>query len=189
MDGKKIQPSNGTMLIDKVSKRAEPRRRYLLYIFFLVLTVMLLFALVASADAADGMLYSQQHIALNWESNYSEFERYYLNGAGKAELKYVVPGLKENMVPQGLTFWEEKNCVLISAYDASEKDSSVIYALDFDTGEYVSEFRLMKKDGEANRLTSLLYSADLIIWDVKLTRYKVDALSCSSTTAVAALVQ
>lgn len=54
-----------------------------------------------------------------------------------------IPGQNrtDNMVPQGMSYWEAKNWVLISSYNEGG-GQSVVYALDFSTGEFVAQFNL-----------------------------------------------
>lgn len=80
----------------------------------------------------------------------------YLNGAGEAMATFCVPGLKEGMVPQGLTYYPEKQWYLISAYDksdlpAEEKNNSVIYALDRN-GNFVAQFNIHTAYGKDCRI-------------------------------------
>lgn len=67
----------------------------------------------------------------------------------KAEKSYMVPALKEKMVPQGMDIWEERGWLLISGYfsDATYSDSSVIVAVDMESGAYVGEYFLTNEDG------------------------------------------
>lgn len=69
----------------------------------------------------------------------------------------VVPGLadSEDYTPQGMTYWEAKNWILISAYDASgntgdNKYATVIYAIDVASGQMVALFRILDADGTVN---------------------------------------
>ena len=65
----------------------------------------------------------------------------------------IIPGLNstDDMVPQGLAYYPEKNWVLTTSYAGSNSShtntTSVIYALDFTTGEYVAKFNLYNKNG------------------------------------------
>ncbi len=65
----------------------------------------------------------------------------------------VVPGLSnsEDYTPQGMTYWEAKNWILISAYDASGSNyATVIYAIDVASGQMVALFRIIDADGTVN---------------------------------------
>lgn len=66
-----------------------------------------------------------------------------------AEKSFLVPALAEKMVPQGMDVWEERGWLLISGYfaDSSVSDSSVLLAIDMNTGAYVGEYYLTNKDG------------------------------------------
>lgn len=61
---------------------------------------------------------------------------------------FCVPGLKQNMVPQGLTYYPERNWLLISAYHEPEEQSSAVFALDRATGKFVAQFNLYERDRE-----------------------------------------
>ncbi len=60
-----------------------------------------------------------------------------------------IPGLNstDNMIPQGMTYYRQKNWVLVSSYYNGSGKSSVVYALDMETGDFVAQFNLLKSDG------------------------------------------
>lgn len=67
----------------------------------------------------------------------------------------VIPGLgsSSNYTPQGMTYWEAKNWILISAYDdaaGSTGRPSCIYAIDVASGEFVALFYIYNSNGTAN---------------------------------------
>ncbi|MBQ4605008.1 MAG: hypothetical protein IJB16_10435, partial [Clostridia bacterium] len=65
----------------------------------------------------------------------------------------VIPGLGDgdDYTPQGMTYWAEKNWVLISAYDASGQGrASCIYAIDVASGKFVALFNLYNADDSVN---------------------------------------
>lgn len=66
-----------------------------------------------------------------------------------AEKSFLVPALAEKMVPQGMDVWEERGWLLISGYfaDSADFDSSVLLAIDMNTGAYVGEYYLTNADG------------------------------------------
>lgn len=91
-------------------------------------------------------------------NNQAEFKYFYRNNevAGKALDDFCIPGLKEGMVPQGLTYYPEKHWYLISAYHksdlpAEEKNNSVIYALN-ESGEFVAQFNIHTAYGKDSRI-------------------------------------
>ena len=108
--------------------------------------------MVMDDDVTDG--YKRQHVTNEWESLNQSYIPEYLSGSavpmdgtnGKAN--YLVPGLTEDMIPQGLTYLPEKDWILISSYDKSEKNPSVVFALDRETGNFVAQFNLYTADGE-----------------------------------------
>ena len=58
------------------------------------------------------------------------------DGKAIALTDHIVPGIYDDMIPQGLAYYKEKNWFLISAYHKTEGTANpgVIYALDKDTG-------------------------------------------------------
>lgn len=112
---------------------------------------------------AEEIYYYPQKRALNPNDVfYTSSSLYYLYGRGVAmdglkdsegyaRPNYTIPGLFDDMIPQGLTYYKEKNWLIISAYhkpeDGEDKKPSVLYALDFDTGEYVAQFNIHYNGG------------------------------------------
>ncbi|MGN0542115.1 MAG: leucine-rich repeat protein [Acutalibacteraceae bacterium] len=95
--------------------------------------------------------YTEGDVEAEKKSN-ERHEGNYLNSKGKALNNLCVPGLKEGMVPQGLTCYREKGWYLISSYHNSdlpdkEKNNSVIYALN-KNGEFVAQFNIHNEYGE-----------------------------------------
>lgn len=66
-----------------------------------------------------------------------------------AEAEYLVPGLNQGLIPQGMDVWEEQNLLLISGYfkDNGTFPSSLIVAVDLTTGKLVGTYSLKKVDG------------------------------------------
>lgn len=69
-----------------------------------------------------------------------------------AKREYIVPGLQEGIVPQGMDVWEEKGLLLISGYfdtstNTSGSPSSMIVAIDLKTGEMAGKYCLKNVDG------------------------------------------
>ncbi len=78
-------------------------------------------------------------------SEYKEFKNI-------AKSEYLVPGLSEGLVPQGMDVWEEKNLVFISGYfedvsNTSGSPSSMIVAVDLATGELAGKYCIKNVDG------------------------------------------
>lgn len=63
----------------------------------------------------------------------------------------VVPGLQQNFVPQGIAYWPDRNCFLLSGYFApvSQQLSSVVLAVDRKSGTMVGEYTLETEEGRA----------------------------------------
>lgn len=66
-----------------------------------------------------------------------------------AEKSYLIPALKETMIPQGMDIWRERGWLMISGYfpSAEISASSVIVAIDMETGAYVGEYYITNTDG------------------------------------------
>lgn len=109
----------------------------------------------------NGFKYSQAHTVNNYVNNNSNYKSTYFNGmavpldGSNGTPDMCIPGLskEDDMVPQGITCYEDikgRTWILISAYPSKGstiKDrASVIYALDFNTGEYVAEFTIYNFD-------------------------------------------
>ncbi|MGM9641767.1 MAG: hypothetical protein ACI3XI_01025 [Eubacteriales bacterium] len=73
----------------------------------------------------------------------------YADYLASAEKSFLVPGLAEKMVPQGMDIWTERGWLLISGYfdDVQASDCSVLLAIDMNTGAYVGEYYLTNIDG------------------------------------------
>ncbi len=99
--------------------------------------------------------YKRQHVMKCWEKLNQSYISDYLSGFAvpmdgtNGNPDYLVPGQTENMIPQGLTYLPEKDWILISSYDKSEENASVIFALDRKTGNFVAQFNLYTDDGTA----------------------------------------
>lgn len=76
---------------------------------------------------------------------YSAFEKY----NSFASPKFLIPGLGESMVPQGMDIWDDKNVILVSGYFSSNDVSpcSVLVGIDMDTGKFAREYYLKNADG------------------------------------------
>ena len=96
--------------------------------------------------------YKREHIIENWRSLNQSFKANYLTGNAvpmdgtNGNPSYLIPGQAENMIPQGLAYWSEKDWILISSYDKEKENPSVIFALDRETGDFVAQFNLKKKE-------------------------------------------
>ena len=98
--------------------------------------------------------YKREHVMKRWEKLNQSYISDYFSGFAvpmdgtNGNSDYLVPGQAENMIPQGLTYWAEKDWLLISSYDKSEENASVIFALDRKTGNFAAQFNLYTPDGE-----------------------------------------
>ncbi len=97
---------------------------------------------------------TQTRVVSNYESLYKSYQdRFFLGRDSNSPTNFVIPGLSSSndYTPQGMTYWEEKEWILISAYDASGAGKhSVIYALDAVTTEFVALFKILNANGSVN---------------------------------------
>ena len=113
-----------------------------------------LFSIEASAaDITLGGI-TQKRVVSNYASLYASYqERFFTGKNSNSPTNFVIPGLSqgEDYTPQGMTYWEEKEWILISAYDASGSGKhSVIYALDAKTTNFVALFKILNANGSVN---------------------------------------
>jgi hypothetical protein len=65
-----------------------------------------------------------------------------------AESAFIIPGLNEALIPQGMSYCSATNLIYISGYYISDAPS-VIVAVDADSYEFVAEYFLYRSDGTA----------------------------------------
>ena len=98
--------------------------------------------------------FKREHVMADWKTLNQSYIPNYLSGSAvpmdgtNGNPNYLVPGQTEDMIPQGLTYLPQKDWILVSSYDKSEKNPSVIFALDRETGNFVAQFNLYTPDGE-----------------------------------------
>ncbi len=103
-------------------------------------------------DVTDG--FKREHVMSDWANLNQSYIPDYLSGfavpldGSNGTPNYLVPGQTEDMIPQGLTYLPEKDWILISSYDKSEENPSVIFALDRETGNFAAQFNLYTPEGE-----------------------------------------
>lgn len=105
--------------------------------------------------------YSQIHTVNNYLNTNASYKNNYFNGmavpldGSNGTPDMCIPGLSkdDDMVPQGVAYYKDlkgRTWLLISAYlskgSVIKDRASVIYALDFNTGEYVAEFIIYNRD-------------------------------------------
>lgn len=87
-----------------------------------------------------------------YQSVYASYAAAYLNGYSEPT-ELVIPGLTQddNYVVQGITYYPEKNWVLITAYHNSDSPQpSMVYCIDVATGDFIAMFSFKNVDGSAN---------------------------------------
>ncbi len=66
---------------------------------------------------------------------------------GRSEKKYLIPGLNEAVIPQGMSLSRERGLLYISGYYKGDGVPSVIMAVDAQSGELAAACRLFNADG------------------------------------------
>ncbi len=67
--------------------------------------------------------------------------------APRTETTFIVPGLDEGFVPQGMDYWEERDWMLISCYNPNTSVGSVLFAVDVESGKMMGEYYLQNANG------------------------------------------
>ena len=95
-------------------------------------------------DTAGTMIYSQTAtVSAETYRDREEFGEY----LDRAEPQFLIPGLAENLIPQGMDLCDATGILYISGYYSTKGNSSAIVAVDTATGKLVAEYRL-KKPGD-----------------------------------------
>ena len=106
--------------------------------WFAILT--LLFLLVSNASG-EGFVYSMTSVT-DCKQTDKLYTRFYESG----EFSVLIPGLAEGIVPQGISYLPEEDCLLFAGY-RSDKGNSALLAVNLETGELVKEVILYLPDG------------------------------------------
>ena len=109
----------------------------------LLLLVMMLCLLCACAPAA-ATVYTQESVT-DCANTSGVYNAFYAAG----EVSHLVPGLKQDFVPQGVSYLPGQNWFIIAGYSGTDGVNSVIFAVDGATGEMVKQTRLQNVDGSA----------------------------------------
>ena len=135
------------------------RRKCITMLLALVMVVSLFAGVVPTSAAAAGSNYTQTPVVTG-DTNAGgtaasdAYQKAYPDYMANAAPDVVLPGLTdgENLVPQGIAYWAEKNWLLVSYYvDKSSADAgaAVIAALDLNTNQTVGVYKFTKADGSA----------------------------------------
>lgn len=108
-----------------------------------LLVILLALSLTACASA-EGFVYTQESIT-DCANTSKRYDAFYAAG----ELSHVVPGLKQDFVPQGVTYLPDQGWFLVAGYSGQEGVNSTIFAVDASTGAFVREVMLQNVDGSA----------------------------------------
>ena len=97
---------------------------------------------VYEGPAADFKFTLESVLPANNYKDYADF-------LATSEKSFLIPALKETMIPQGMDIWRERGWLMISGYfpSAEVSDCSVLVAIDMKTGAYVGEYYLTNTDG------------------------------------------
>lgn len=88
----------------------------------------------------------------------------------RAEKTYLIPGLNEAAIPQGMSLCESTGLVYLSAYYKTDAVPSVIMALDGSSGTLAAEYRLYYADGSpfSSHVGGLAVAGDQLYVSAKL---------------------
>lgn len=136
------------------------RRKCITMLLALVMVVSLFAGVVPTSAAAAGSNYTQAPVVTS-DTNADgtaasdAYQKAYPDYMANAAPDVVLPGLTdgENLVPQGIAYWAEKNWLLVSyyvdKYDSANAGAAVIAALDLNTNQTVGVYKFTKADGSA----------------------------------------
>ena len=136
------------------------RRKCITMLLALVMVVSLFAGVVPTSAAAAGSNYTQAQVVTD-DTNADgtaasdAYKKAYPDYMANAAPGVVLPGLTdgENLVPQGIAYWAEKNWLLVSyyvdKYDSANAGAAVIAALDLNTNQTVGVYKFTKADGSA----------------------------------------
>ena len=136
------------------------RKKCITMLLALVMVVSLFAGLVPTSAAAAGSNYTQAQVVTgdtnaDGTAASDAYQKAYLDYMANAAPGVVLPGLTngENLVPQGIAYWAEKNWLLVSyyvdKYDSADAGAAVIAALDLNTNQTVGVYKFTKADGSA----------------------------------------
>ncbi|MBQ7976036.1 MAG: VWA domain-containing protein [Clostridia bacterium] len=94
---------------------------------------------------------TQERVVTDYATDYANYKNYYLNGAGEAT-DIVIPGLNatQDYVVQGMTYYPEKDWMIVTAYHNDGTASSKAFCLDAATGDFVAMLSFLNVDGTVN---------------------------------------
>ena len=106
----------------------------------------------------------------------------------RAEKAYLIPGLNEAAIPQGMDYCGENGLIYISAYFKADAVPSVIVALDAQSGSFAAEYRLYNSDGSpfSSHVGGLAAAGDKLYVSAKLDNdgnYSVAVIPLASLPA------
>lgn len=136
------------------------RRKCITMLLALVMVVSLFAGVVPTSAAAAGSNYTQAEVVTgdtnaDGTAASDAYKKAYPDYMANAAPDVVLPGLTdgENLVPQGIAYWAEKNWLLVSyyvdKYDSANAGAAVIAALDLNKNETVGVYKFTKADGSA----------------------------------------
>lgn len=136
------------------------RRKCITMLLALVMVVSLFAGVVPTSAAAAGSNYTQAPVVTgdtnaDGTAASDAYKKAYPDYMANAAPDVVLPGLTdgENLVPQGIAYWAEKNWLLVSYYvdkcDSANAGAAVIAALDLNTNQTVGVYKFTKADGSA----------------------------------------
>lgn len=106
---------------------------------------------ITTSDGTNETVTQTQIVTTDRETTYNSYAAQYLNGAGEST-GIVIPGLStsEDYVIQGMTYYPQKDWMLVTAYHNDGTYSSKVFCLDAATGEFVAMLSFLNVDGSVN---------------------------------------
>ena len=105
------------------------------------IAIMSVLFLILAAASAEGYVYSMTSV-----TDCAQTDKLYTRFYESGELSVLIPGLAEGIVPQGISYLPEENCLLFAGY-RSDKGNSALLAVSLESGELVKEVILCLPDG------------------------------------------
>lgn len=106
------------------------------------LSLLLILCLCAPCALAETAFYYTTESVTTCESTSSMYDKFYAAG----ELSINIPGCAQDLVPQGIAYLQDENCMLIAGYSSGDRNSALV-AVDMETNQVVKEIFLNNVDG------------------------------------------
>ena len=106
------------------------------------LSLLLVTLLLLSSALADTAFFYTTDSVTDCANTNAMYDNFYAAG----ELSVSIPGCAQDLVPQGIDYWEEQDWMLICGYSSGSRNSAIV-AVDMKTNQVVKEVFLLNVDG------------------------------------------